>query len=76
MVFTGCQRARHWDRQLAYDAATTILENSTWSGLYAINDGMALGVVEAVKAQGRQDKAVVFGTDGISTPMPRSAPAS
>ncbi len=29
-------------------------------------DGMALGVVEAVKAAGLQDKVVVFGTDGIS----------
>ena len=27
---------------------------------------MALGVVEAVKAAGAQDKVVVFGTDGIS----------
>ena len=27
---------------------------------------MALGVVEAVKAAGLQDKVVVFGTDGIS----------
>ena len=27
---------------------------------------MALGVVEAVKAAGKQDQTVVFGTDGIS----------
>lgn len=57
----------NWDRQLAYDAATTILQqNPDLVGFYANNDGMALGVVEAVKAQGRQDKVVVFGTDGIS----------
>ncbi|WP_156421768.1 substrate-binding domain-containing protein, partial [Aureimonas ureilytica] len=35
-------------------------------GIYANNDGMALGVVEAVKAAGLKDKVVVFGTDGIS----------
>ncbi|MGB3644421.1 MAG: substrate-binding domain-containing protein [Mesorhizobium sp.] len=57
----------NWDRQLAYDNATTILQqNPDLVGFYANNDGMALGVVEAVKAAGLQDKVVVFGTDGIS----------
>ena len=57
----------NWDRQLAYDAAATILQqNPDLVGFYANNDGMALGVVEAVKAAGLQDKVVVFGTDGIS----------
>lgn len=57
----------NWDRQVAYDAAATILQqNSDLLGFYANNDGMALGVVEAVKAAGLQDKVVVFGTDGIS----------
>ena len=57
----------NWDRQLAYDAAATILQqNPDLVGFYANNDGMALGVVEAVKAAGAQDKVVVFGTDGIS----------
>ena len=57
----------NWDRQLAYDAASTILQqNPDLVGFYANNDGMALGVVEAVKAAGLQDKVVVFGTDGIS----------
>ncbi|MCX5577663.1 substrate-binding domain-containing protein [Kaistia terrae] len=57
----------NWDRQLAYDSAATILQqNPDLVGFYANNDGMALGVVEAVKAAGLQDKVVVFGTDGIS----------
>lgn len=57
----------NWDRQVAYDAAATILQqNPDLVGFYANNDGMALGVVEAVKAAGLQDKVVVFGTDGIS----------
>jgi ribose transport system substrate-binding protein len=57
----------NWDRQIAYDAAATILQqNPDLVGFYANNDGMALGVVEAVKAAGLQDKVVVFGTDGIS----------
>ncbi len=57
----------NWDRQVAYDAASTVLQqNPDLVGFYANNDGMALGVVEAVKAAGAQDKVVVFGTDGIS----------
>jgi ribose transport system substrate-binding protein len=57
----------NWDRQVAYDAAATILQqNPDLTGFYANNDGMALGVMEAVKAAGLQDKVVVFGTDGIS----------
>ena len=56
-----------WDRQKAYDAAANILQqNPDLIGFYANNDGMALGVVEAVKAAGLQDQVVVFGTDGIS----------
>ncbi|WP_029874871.1 sugar ABC transporter substrate-binding protein [Rhizobium leguminosarum] len=57
----------NWDRQTSYDAATNILQQHTdLVGFYCNNDGMALGVVEAVKAAGLQDKVVVFGTDGIS----------
>jgi ribose transport system substrate-binding protein len=57
----------NWDRQASYDAATNILQqNPDLIGFYANNDGMALGIVEAVKAAGLQDKVAVFGTDGIS----------
>ena len=57
----------NWDRQTSYDAATNILQQyPDLIGFYANNDGMALGIVEAVKAAGLQDKVAVFGTDGIS----------
>lgn len=57
----------NWDRQVAYDSATTILQqHPDLVGFYANNDGMALGVIEAVKAAGKKDQVVVFGTDGIS----------
>ncbi|MER9934958.1 substrate-binding domain-containing protein [Mesorhizobium sp. M0088] len=57
----------NWDRQASYDAATNILQqHPDLIGFYANNDGMALGIVEAVKAAGLQDKVAVFGTDGIS----------
>ena len=57
----------NWDRQTSYDAATNILnQHPDLVGFYANNDGMALGIVEAVKAAGLQDKVAVFGTDGIS----------
>lgn len=57
----------NWDRQTSYDAATNILnQHPDLIGFYANNDGMALGVVEAVKAAGLAGKVAVFGTDGIS----------
>lgn len=57
----------NWSREEAFNAATTILQQyPDLIGFYANNDGMALGVVEAVKAAGRTDKVAVFGTDGVS----------
>jgi ribose transport system substrate-binding protein len=57
----------NWDRQLSYDAATTILQqHPDLIGFYCNNDGMALGVIEAVKNAGLIGKVAVFGTDGIS----------
>ncbi len=51
----------------AFNAASTILQQyPDLIGFYANNDGMALGVVEAVKAAGKLDQVAVFGTDGIS----------
>ena len=56
-----------WSRELAFNAAATILQqHPDLIGFYATNDGMALGVVEAVKAAGKQDQVAVFGTDGVS----------
>ncbi len=57
----------NWSRELAFNAAATILQqHPDMVGFYANNDGMALGVVEAVKAAGLQDQVAVIGTDGIS----------
>ena len=56
-----------WDRQISYDAATTLLQqHPDLVGFYCNNDGMALGVVEAVKAAGKLSQVAVIGTDGIS----------
>lgn len=57
----------NWSREQAYNAATNILQRTPdLIGFYVNNDGMALGVVEAVKAANRLGKTYVFGTDGIS----------
>lgn len=57
----------NWSREQAFNAASTILQqHPDLIGFYANNDGMALGVMEAVKAAGLQDQTAVFGTDGIS----------
>ena len=51
----------------AANAATAILkDHPNLKAFYANNDGMALGVVEAVKAAGKAEQVAVFGTDGIS----------
>jgi ribose transport system substrate-binding protein len=57
----------NWDRQLSYDVASNILQrNPDLIGFYCNNDGMALGVVEAVKAVGKLKQIAVIGTDGVS----------
>ena len=57
----------NWSRELAFNAAATIIkQHPDLVGFYANNDGMALGVVEAVKAEKLQDQIAVIGTDGIS----------
>jgi ribose transport system substrate-binding protein len=57
----------NWDRQLSYDVATNIIQqHPDIVGFYCNNDGMALGVVEAVKAAGKLKQISVIGTDGIS----------
>jgi D-allose transport system substrate-binding protein len=55
-----------WDRARALNAAADILQaNPDIVGIYACNDTMALGVVEAVKAGGKAGQVVVIGTDAI-----------
>ncbi|MEM8665333.1 MAG: substrate-binding domain-containing protein [Pseudomonadota bacterium] len=59
--------AANWSREQAFNAASTILQqHPDLKGFYANNDGMALGVVEAVKAADKLGVVAVIGTDGIS----------
>jgi ribose transport system substrate-binding protein len=55
----------NWDRELAYNTGRTILQqHDSLKGFYSANDGMALGIVEAVKAANKLGKVDVIGTDG------------
>ncbi len=56
----------NWDRLVALNATSNILrQHPDLVGVYANNDGMALGVVEAVRKSSTLDKVAVVGTDGI-----------
>lgn len=55
-----------WDRLTAMNATANILrQHPDLKGIYANNDGMALGVVEAVRDAGKLDQVAIVGTDGI-----------
>jgi ribose transport system substrate-binding protein len=57
----------NWDRQKSYEAASTLLDqHPDLIGFYCNNDGMALGVLEAVKAAKDLGHVAVIGTDGWS----------
>ncbi len=56
----------NWDRLTALNATSNILrQHPDLAGVYANNDGMALGVFEAVKKANLVGKTLVVGTDGI-----------
>lgn len=56
----------NWDRAEAYNVATNIIQgNPDIRAIFAANDGMGLGVVEAVEAAGLSDQIVVFSVDAI-----------
>ena len=56
----------NWDRLTAMNASANILrQHADLVGIYANNDGMALGVYEAVANAGLSSKVKVIGTDGI-----------
>lgn len=55
-----------WDIAKARDAATTIISQyPDLQAIYANNDGMALGVAEAVNSAGKKGEIMVIGTDGV-----------
>ena len=56
----------NWDRMTALNVSSNILrQHPDLVGIYANNDGMALGVVEAVKKAGKLEQVAIVGTDGI-----------
>jgi ABC-type sugar transport system substrate-binding protein len=58
--------AADFDRGKARLAATELLRETTpVAGFFAVNDQMALGVADAVRAAGRSGKVAVIGMDGI-----------
>jgi ribose transport system substrate-binding protein len=57
----------NWDRQTAMNDAANLIEKYPHiKAIYANNDVMALGVVQAVKNAGKLGKIIVIGTDGTS----------
>lgn len=64
MTLVGSQPA-DWDRQKALDiAASYIQQNPDLKGIYACNDGMALGALQAVINADKLGEIFVVGTDG------------
>ena len=56
-----------WDRGKAANITNDILtRNPDMVGIFAANDGMALGAVESIFAAGRGGKVVIIGVDGNS----------
>lgn len=54
-----------WDRQKALDVATSFIQSTPdLVGIYACNDGMALGALQAVINAGKLGQIAVVGTDG------------
>lgn len=52
-----------WDRTLAFDLASSLITRfPNLKGIYACNDTMAMGAIEAVKRAGKD--IIVVGTDG------------
>lgn len=54
-----------WSRQKAQDVLNTVLaSNPNVTGVYGVNDSMALGAVDVAKQKGILDKMTIFGNDG------------
>lgn len=54
-----------WIRMPAMTAAVDLLQaNPDVQGIYAMNDEMAMGVLEALRAAGREDEVVMVSVDG------------
>ena len=54
-----------WSRKKAQDVLNTVLaSNPNVTGVYGINDSMALGAVDVAKQKGLLEKMTIFGNDG------------
>ena len=54
-----------WDRSKALDLAANLIQKyPNLKAIYAANDTMALGALQAVMNANKQDKIIVVGTDG------------
>lgn len=61
----AASQAADWDRLKALDVAANILQSTPdLKAIYAANDTMALGAVQAVANAGRTGQVIVVGTDG------------
>ena len=61
------QQNADWDRTKAKDVATTIIKQyPDLKAIYANNDTMAMGLLEAVKEADKMDQILTVGTDGTS----------
>ncbi|MFC1565432.1 substrate-binding domain-containing protein [Candidatus Neomarinimicrobiota bacterium] len=57
----------NWERDQGYNVFQNILQShSDIQALFACNDMMALGAVEAIAAMGKTDKIIVVGFDAIA----------
>ena len=69
------EQPANWDREKALNAADAILRaHPDLKGFYAANDGMALGVQQAVNNAGLTGKVLVFGTDAIDDALTSIVP--
>lgn len=60
------KQAADFDRAKAMEVMENILQaNPEIDGVYAANDEMALGVLEAIEAAGRLDEIILIGCDAI-----------
>lgn len=60
------QDTGEWDRSKAFEKAKSFLvANPDITGIWAANDNMALGALEALRASGLAGKVMVTGVDGI-----------
>jgi ABC-type sugar transport system substrate-binding protein len=54
-----------WSRKKAQDVLNTVLaSNPNLTGVYGVNDSMALGAVDVAKQKGILDRMTIFGNDG------------